>query len=168
MRSHLPIRLLVCVALAGSAALAAVTGSVEAAAVGHTSLSCSHFAGSNVGGTWPGAGTLSGCTGTALTQTGTGGTVKLPQIGSPSAKVTWSTGKTSILKTYGDAVITNSCPNRPGYLKVLEDEHWGLVTGGTASGLVGVGAVWRGFFCGYKRTATSTYELFVNLGPVVF
>jgi len=158
MRRHAPIRLLVCAAMAGSAAFAAAAVPGAIAGAVPLTLSCTTLTGNAT------SQTVSGCTGTGAT---------LANAGTPPAHgvqvtatktVTWSNHKTSVITyTYGN-VTPNACPIVALYTKYLEvtEKAGSKVSGGTAAGLIG-GAV-SGKVCIYKKTATPTVELVKNLG----
>jgi hypothetical protein len=127
MKRHLPVRLLACAALAGSASLAAVT--------------CTSLTGN------ASTQTLSGCSGSGSSQTGTSG------VSTASTKtVKWKTGKTSV-STYSYKKGSDaSCPAVSGYTKDLLENVTGKVTGGTATGLVG--GSYKATVCVYKKGST--------------
>ncbi len=158
MRRHAPIRLLVCAAMAGSAAFAAVAIPGAVSGAPPLSLSCTTLTGNAV------SQTVSGCTGTGATAANAG-TPPAHGVQVTSTKtVTWSNHKTTkITYTYGN-VTPNVCPTVALYTKYLEitEKAGSKVSGGTAAGLIG-GAV-SGKVCIYKKTATPTVELVKNLG----
>ncbi len=140
MKRHLPVRLLACAALAGSASLAAVVipGGVASAS---STVTCTSLTGN------ASTQTLSGCSGSGSSQTGTSG------VSTASTKtVKWKTGKTSVstysYKNGSDA----SCPAVSGYTKDLLENVTGKVTGGTATGLVG--GSYKATVCVYKKGST--------------
>ena len=78
---------------------------------------------------------LSQCTGSGLRTTGATGLDIF--VSRSRAKVTWSTGKTSLLSFYRYIYPTDDCPNRTGMTKLVKVTYRGRVTGGTAKRLVG-------------------------------
>ena len=156
----LPMRLMVCAALAGSASLAAVAIPGGTASAAPLTLSCKTLTGSET------AQTISGCSGTASKETGTKGTSTVKNNLSKKtgvATVKWSTKKTSI-ESYSYTELlgaSNKCPAKSGYTKVAEAPEKGKVTGGTATGMIG-GAV-TGTACAYSKSGKISI---FNDGPI--
>jgi|ERR1700722_20388458 hypothetical protein len=155
-------RLLSCVAVAGLASLAAVVIPGGIASASPLTLSCTTLKGTSA------AQTLTGCTGTAASQTGSHGSVTVKNNLSTkkgTATVKWATGKTSI-ESYSFTVLTgtnNKCVARTGYTKVAEAPEKGTVTGGTVTAMK-TGAV-SGIVCAYSKSGSSTIYVF-NMGPI--
>jgi hypothetical protein len=155
MRRKLPIRLLTCALLAGSASLSAIAISgTTAGAVTPQTVTCTALTGSET------AQTISGCSGTGLAQTGATGSSKVS-----TKTITWKTKKTSkeTYKTVVDSGSKNTCAAKAGYTKVDLIIETGSITGGTATKLVG--GKTAATVCLYKKG--STFSVF-NKGPVKF
>ena len=138
MRRHLPIRLAVCAALAGSASLAMVLipGSSSGAAVAHTqkTVVCTSLTGNTT------KQAVSGCSGSDVSQTGATGTI-VPHVNTTTKKgtadITWKTGDTTIESTTYVTSSDSSCPTKAGYTKLARATTTSKVTGGTATALIG-------------------------------
>jgi hypothetical protein len=148
--------------MAGSASLAAaaIPGSTASATV--KTLTCTKLAGSET------SQTVSGCSGTGSSQTGTTGTQK-PNIAKKTATITWtSTHKTTTYKyTYTlKSGAANTCPNLSGKKKVDLVIETGTVTGGTATGLVS--GKFSGDTCAYEETAAPHSVSVTNKGPTKY
>ena len=134
MRHHFS-RFLVCAALAGSASLTAavIPGGIAGAATQLT-VTCTSLTGSNT------SQTASGCSGADVSQTGTHGTIT-PKVSTTTKKgtatITWATGKTTIESTSYVTSSDTSCPTKPGYTKLARATTTSVVTGGTATKLIG-------------------------------
>lgn len=159
MGDQLSFRLLACSVLAGLASLAAVVapGAVSGATV--KTVSCSGF--KLVGTTYA----VSGCVGTDELQTGPSGVFTL--MGATSAaSVNWKSGKTSLISHFTKTIYPAiDCPAVAGYRKQADFHEAGLVSVGTAMGLVG-GRFSR-IFCQYTSTPGGA-GLVRNVGVVVF
>jgi hypothetical protein len=145
MRRHLPIRLLVCAALAGSASLAAVAIPGGVATASPLTVTCTSLTGS------ASTQTVSGCTGTGAIAADAG---TPPAHGSSVAStktITWSNHKTD-----------KTCPKVAKYTVTLLENATGKVTGGTATGMVG--GAFSGTICVYKLTAAPHTIMVKNKG----
>ena len=134
MRHHLS-RLLVCAALAGSASLAVVgIPAGTAGAATQLTVTCTSLTGSNT------SQTASGCSGADVSQTGTHGTIT-PHVNTTTHKGTatikWATGKTTTESTSYVTSSDASCPTKTGYTKLARATTTSVVTGGTATKLIG-------------------------------
>ncbi len=161
MRRHAPIRLLVCAAMAGSAAFAALAIPGAIAAAAPLTVTCTHLLGN------PTSQAVSGCSGTGIVGT-TEASATGTQVTSTKT-VTWADHKTSkITYTYGN-VTPDACVAPAGYSKYLEvtEKAGSKVSGGTATKLIG-GAV-SGKVCIFKSIAHPTVaadERVQNLGSL--
>ncbi len=97
--------------------------------------------------------TLSGCTGTDVSQTGKTGVFTAKGGTPPTSKVVWKTGKTSTIGDLSANNVTNNCPSRSGLKKTNKVKYTGKVTGGTAGELVG--GSWEVETCTYQTSAAS-------------
>jgi len=159
MRLRVPIRLIVCAAMAGSASLAAVAISGGVASATPLTVSCTHLTGTVT------SQTLSGCTGGGAIAADAG---VAPAHGTnvvATKTVTWGSGKTS-KTTYTYASVTNNCPALTGYTKDLKEHETGHVNTGTAGGTaIGMrGGAFSGYACVYKLTAAPHTLKIVNDG----
>jgi hypothetical protein len=169
MRSTLrvPARLLVCAALAGSAALAAVAIPGGIAAASPLAVSCTHLSGSAT------SQHVYGCTGTGAIAADAGPSTGIYDgvhgaygTNVVSTKtITWSNGKTS-KTTYTYTSVTNNCPAVSGYTKFLKEHETGHVNTGTAGGTaVGMrGGTFGGYACVYELTTHHATILVKNDG----
>jgi len=160
MKRHLPIRLLVCAAMAGSATLAAVAIPVGVAnATGPLTVTCTSLSGSAT------SQTLTHCTGTGAIAADAGTSPAHGTNVVSTKTVTWGSGKTS-KTTYTYAPVTNNCPALSGYTKFGKYHESGHVNTGTAGGTaVGMrGGVFAGYACAYKLTAAPHTLIVKNMG----
>jgi hypothetical protein len=164
MVHHLPLRLLVCAALAGSASLGAVIGAADTAsgATAPLTVTCTTLWGNGV------KQTLSGCTGTGAITADAG---KSPTRGSSllsTMMITWSNGKrTHENYTYSVRTATkDTCAAKAKYTKVELVTEQGRVgpVGTTTKGMVN-GAI-RANVCVYKLTAAPHTITVVNQGKI--
>ena len=160
---RVPARLLVCAAVAGSAALAAgaIPGGI-AGAVTPLTLSCKTLTGNST------TQTLSGCTGTGAIAADAG-TPPAHGVSTVSTKtIKWSNGKTSVSTVTYTPGSDATCPTIPKYSKFLLENAKGKVNTGTAGGTaVGMrGGAWKATICAYKLTAAPHTILVKNKGPV--
>ncbi len=171
MKRHLPVRLLVCAAIAGSAVLTAAAVPVGvASATTALTVTCS----TETGGETTIA--VSGCTGSGAIvgeagKSPTKGTGKIsnlnkPKSGDVTVTIDWSGGKTSIESdvekyTTTAKTVAADCPTKSGYTKLAYVTETGNISGGTASKMKG-GAV-SGDSCVYKKG--SAIDVF-NKGPL--
>ncbi len=161
MRRHLATRLVLCAAFAGGASLAAVAvpGGIASATTAKT-LSCTTLTGGES------TQSISGCTGSGSSQTGSKGTSKVVNNiskKSGTATITWTSTKKTSIESYTyteDTGTKNTCAAKTGYTKVAMAVEKGTVTGGTATSLKG-GAV-SGTVCAYKKGTTIAV---FNKGP---
>jgi hypothetical protein len=156
MRRTLPVRLLTCAILAGSASLSAivVSGSTAGSVTTPETVTCTHLTGSET------AQSISGCSGTGLAQTGISGSSVVS-----TATITWKTKLTSKekYKTSVDTGSKNTCANKAGYTKEDLVIETGSITGGTATKLVG--GKTSADVCLYKKGSVFSV---VNKGSVKF
>jgi hypothetical protein len=162
MVHHLPLRLLVCAALAGSASLGAVIGAggTASGATAPLTVTCTSLWGNGV------KQTLSGCTGTGAITADAG---KSPARGTSmlsTTMITWSNGKrTHENYTYVPSK-QNTCAAKAKYTKVelvIEQGRVGPV-GTTTKGMVN-GAI-RARVCVYDLTANRSTVFVVNQGKI--
>lgn len=166
MRSHFPIRLAVCAAaLAGSASLAAVAVPGGIAGAAAKTLTCTTLTGS--GTITKQTIAISGCSGTASSQTGTAGTSTVTTNISTkkgTATIKWTKTKLTTTESYSyveDTGSKNTCVAKSGYTKLAMAVEKGTVTGGTATSLK-TGAV-SGTVCAYSKSG----KVYIfNKGPV--
>ncbi len=154
MRRHAPIRLLVCAAMAGSAAFAAVALPGAIAAATPLTVTCTGLTGNAT------SQHISGCSGSGVTT----GEATATGVQTTSTKtVKWSNGKTSVLSYKYADVKPDACKPPTGYTNYLEVQEIApsKVSGGTATKLIG-GAL-SGKVCIFKKGTT---ELVKNLGPL--
>jgi hypothetical protein len=157
LNRHLPARLLVCAALAGSAALGAVAIPSVASATTPETVSCTTLSGSAT------SLAFSGCTGTGANATNAG---KAPAKGTLTVStktLKWSTNKTSTLTFAYAKDKTSKCPKITGDTSLGEYTATGTVKGGTAAQMVGGKS--SGSACVYsKKVGTKTTTVIKNLG----
>jgi hypothetical protein len=154
MRRKLPIRLIVCAALAGSASLAAAAVPGGVASAVPLTVSCAGLTGTS--GTW----SFSGCSGTAIGLTGASGT-SVP-INPTKLKITWATSQTSkVLYASNTTGPSTACPIVTGLTNVGVLHEVGKVVGGSAVGMI------EGLFklkaCEYSNS-TGVVSLWMGLG----
>ena len=159
MRRHLPIRLLACAALAGSASLAAVAipGSTATAAAPLT-VSCTSLTGTAT------SQIVSGCKGNGAIAADAGTAPAHGTSVAATKTITWSNKKTTTTKYTIKAGSDAACPTVANYTKDLLENSSGTVTGGTAKGLIG--GKYKGTICVYKLTSKPSTLLIKNKGPV--
>jgi hypothetical protein len=155
MIRRLPVRILTCAVIAGSASLSAavIPGSTAGAATPET-VTCTSLTGSET------SQAISGCSGTGVAQTGATGKSVVS-----TKTITWKTKLTS-KETYKTVVYTgskNTCAVKSGYTKKDLIIETGSITGGTATKLVG--GKTSADVCLYQKG--STYYVF-NKGSVKF
>lgn len=154
---RVPAHLLVCAAVAGSAALVAgaIPGSV-AGAVTPKSVTCTTLTGSAT------IQTISGCTGTGAIAA---------DVGTPPAHgvstvatntIKWSNGKTTVSKVTHTAGSDATCPTVPKYTKFILETAKGTIKSGTAAGMIG--STFKATICAYKLTAAPHTILAKNKG----
>lgn len=156
MRRHLPIRLLVCATLAGSASLATVAIPGGVATASPLTVTCTSLTGS------ASTQTVSGCTGTGAIAADAG---TPPAHGSSVAStktITWSNHKTTKTTYTYKAGSDKTCPKVAKYTVTLLENATGKVTGGTATGMVG--GAFSGTICVYKLTAAPHTIMVKNKG----
>ena len=158
MRRHLPVRLAVCAALAGSASLAAVAIPGGVATASPLSVTCTTLTGNAT------SQTISGCTGTGAI-TADAGTPPAHGTSLVSTKtITWSNHKTTKESYSYTASSTANCPSVSGYAKLLRETIKAgskvVASSNDAAGMVG-GAL-TGTFCVYKKGSSTI--LVKNLG----
>jgi len=164
MVHRLPLRLVLCVVLAGSASLAAVVGPVGMASGATTPLqvTCTSLSGGEV------SQTLSGCTGNGAIAADAG---TPPAHGtSVVAKrvITWSDGRqTAENYSYKDHTgAGDTCAARKGYTKeYLVTEQGKVAAVGTTTKDM-IGGLIKATVCVYKRTATPHTIIVVNQGKI--
>jgi hypothetical protein len=154
MKRHLPARLLVCAAMAGSASLAVVAIPGVAGAAPLT-VSCTTLSGSAT------SQAVSGCTGSGAIAADAGTPPAHGTSVASTKTITWSNGKTSKTTYTYTAGSDASCPAVKGYTKDLLENAKGTVTGGTATGLVK--GAFKATICVYKKGSTLLVK---NKGPV--
>ncbi len=152
---HLPSRLLICAALAGSAsvAVAAIPAGVASATAPET-VSCTTLAGSAT------SLTFSGCTGSGANTSNAG---KAPAKGVytvSSKTLKWSDSKTSTLSFKYSKDKTSKCPKITGDTSLGEYTATGKVTKGTAKQMIGGAA--SGSACIYSAKSSTVVK---NYGP---
>jgi len=158
MGDQLSFRLLACSGLVGLASLAAVIAPGAASGATVKTVSCPGF--KLVRATYA----VSGCVGTDVVQTGPSGVFTF--TGATSASVNWKSGKTSLISHFTKTIYPAiDCPAVAGYRKQADFHEAGLVSAGTATGLVG-GRFSR-TFCQYTSTFGGA-GLVRNVGVVVF
>jgi hypothetical protein len=154
---HLPTRLLVFAALAGSASLAAVAiPAGVASAVTPETVSCTTVYGS------PSSLAFSGCTGTGANASNAGTPPAKGTYTNSTKTLKWTTGKTSLLAFKYTKDTTSKCVAIKGDKSLGEYAATGSVTGGTALQMKG-GAT-SGSACIYQNTTTKAI-IVKNLGP---
>ena len=165
MKRQLPIRLAICAAaLAGSASVAAVAAPAGIAGAAAKTVTCTKLTGS--GTISKQTISLSGCTGSGVSQTGATGSGTATTNSSKktgTASIKWKTGKTST-ESYTfkeDTGSSNNCPAKTGYVKLAKAVESGKVTGGTAT-LLKTSAV-TATACAYSKAG----KIYIfNDGPV--
>lgn len=167
MRLHLPVRLMVCAALVGSASLVAVAIPGGIAAASPLTVTCTHLTGSAT------SQHIYGCTGSGAIAADAGpptgiydGVHGAYGTNVVSTKtLTWHSGKTS-KTTYTYASVTNNCPAVSGYTKTLKEHETGHVNTGTAGGTAtGMrGGSFSGYACVYELTTHHATILVKNDG----
>ena len=160
---RVPARLLVCTAVAGSAALAAgaIPGGI-AGAVTPLTVTCTTLSGN------ASTQNISGCTGTGAISADAG-TPPAHGVSTVSTKtIKWSNGKTSVSKVTYTPASDATCPTVAKYTKFLLENAKGTVNTGSAGGTaVGMrGGAWKATICAYKQTAAPHAILVKNKGPV--
>ena len=160
MKRHLPIRLLVCAAMAGSAMLAAAAIPVGVAgATTPLTVTCTSLTGSAT------SQSLTHCTGTGAIAADAGASPAHGTNVTSTKTVTWGSGKTS-KTTYTYTAVTNNCPALSGYTKAGKYHESGHVNTGTAGGTaVGMrGGVFSGYACAYTKVAAPHNLIVKNMG----
>ena len=157
MRRHLPIRLLVCAAMAGSASLAVVA--VQGGNAGATppkTVTCTSLTGSAT------SQTISGCTGSGAIAADAGTPPAHGTSVASTKTITWSNHKTTKTTYTYHSGSDASCPAVTGYTKDLLENATGSVVSGSATGMVG--GAFHGTICVYKKTASPHTLLVKNKG----
>jgi hypothetical protein len=163
MKRHLPIRLLVSAAIAGSAivtaAAAVPTGLASATTPAPLTVTCTTETGSET------AIAVSNCTGTGAIvgeagKTPTKGTGKVSNLNKPKAgdvtvSIAWAGGKTSVesdkeTHVTTPATVAKDCTTRAGYTKLAYVTETGTVTSGSATKMVK--GVVSGHSCAYSKS----------------
>ncbi len=150
MRRHLPIRLVVCAAMAGSASIAAVAIPGGIASASPLTVTCTTLTGSAT------SQTISGCTGPGAVSADAGtppahGTSKVS-----TKTITWSNHKTSKESYSYTSSSTANCPSVMGYTKDLREtiKAGSKVVSSTNDAAGMVGGALTGTFCVYKKGST--------------
>lgn len=160
MKRHLPIRLLVCAAMAGSAVVAAAAIPVGvASATTPLKVTCTSLTGSAT------SQTLTHCTGTGAIAADAGVSPAHGTNVVSTKTVTWGSHKTS-KTTYTYTAVTNNCPAVAGKTKAGKYHESGHVNTGTAGGTaVGMrGGTFTGYACAYTLTAAPHTLSVKNMG----
>ena len=163
MRRHLPVRLIVCAAMAGSASLAAAAIPSGIASAAPLTVSCTHLAGSST------TQTISGCTGTGANSSNAGtppahGTTT-SNLGTKQATVTWSNKKKTV-SSFTYTSVTNNCPAQSGKSKVTKVHEVGKVIASGTTTLGMVGGATSAYICVYKANVGGALSV-TNMGNVI-
>jgi hypothetical protein len=146
MKRHLPVRLLACAALAGSASLAAVAIPGGIASASPLSVTCTSLTGN------ASTQTISGCTGTGAIAADAG-TPPAHGVSTTSTKtIKWSTNKTSVSTYTYTSGSDKSCPAVKGYKVSALENAKGTVKSGSATGMIG--STFKGTICVYAKGST--------------